>query len=231
MALVAVLHMYKQRHTPRDTPTHKKAQYLHDHIHLADVSEELVAQPGALTGALHQPRDVHELHGRGHRLWPHSVTSQRHPRRSHRRTAKLKERCSEGVEDQEAEEASWGVCQERIVFVSIGKASPVRAALLSARLSCNAVTAPPTRAHSRTYGMSRSTLHCLASPSDHRHQRNADQSQAERCPCRGFMGFVSRWRCSLTDSEISFRLPGTAVLESCHGISWLLRRERRTYLE
>ncbi len=40
------------------------AHHVGNGIHLADVGQELVPQPFALGSALHQPGDVHELHGR-----------------------------------------------------------------------------------------------------------------------------------------------------------------------
>ena len=42
----------------------KTAHHVHDGVHLADVREELVAQPLAPAGALDQTRDVHKFHRR-----------------------------------------------------------------------------------------------------------------------------------------------------------------------
>src|SRR5262245_50218772 len=44
----------------RDVAIFEAAQYMYDRVDLADVGEELVAEPFALGGAAHQPGDVHE---------------------------------------------------------------------------------------------------------------------------------------------------------------------------
>ena len=61
------------------------AHDLCDRIGVADVGEELVAEPLALTGSAHQPRDVDELHGRGHdALRMHDLREAIEPRVRHR---------------------------------------------------------------------------------------------------------------------------------------------------
>ena len=42
------------------------AEHVHDRVDLADIGEELVAQPLALRGAAHQPGDVDEADPRRH---------------------------------------------------------------------------------------------------------------------------------------------------------------------
>jgi hypothetical protein len=46
----------------------KAAHDLHDRVHFADVTEELVAQPFACAGPGDEARDVHKLDRRGHEL-------------------------------------------------------------------------------------------------------------------------------------------------------------------
>jgi len=53
--------------TVLDVVVLEAADDVDDGIDLADVRQELVAEPFALARALDQPRDVHELDDRGHR--------------------------------------------------------------------------------------------------------------------------------------------------------------------
>ena len=50
----------------RDVVVLEAAHDVHDRVGLADVREELVAEPFAFGGALHEAGDVDELHDRGH---------------------------------------------------------------------------------------------------------------------------------------------------------------------
>jgi hypothetical protein len=53
-------------HHVLNVPILEAAHDLHDRVHLADVGEELVAEPLALARTFHQTGDVHELHDRRH---------------------------------------------------------------------------------------------------------------------------------------------------------------------
>ena len=59
---VAIAHRVHAAHHVGDVVVVEAADHVHDRIRLADVGEELVAQPFTLCGTLHQARDVHELH-------------------------------------------------------------------------------------------------------------------------------------------------------------------------
>ena len=63
-----VAHGVHRSHDVHDVRVLEAADHVHHRVHLADVRQELVAEPLALAGALHQSRDVHEFDDRRHFL-------------------------------------------------------------------------------------------------------------------------------------------------------------------